>query len=38
VLTREEEYDYIRQDMRRLVIIAIALFAMMLFILFIVER
>ena len=37
VLTREEEYAYIKQDMRRLVIIAGALLVLMLVLLFIID-
>jgi hypothetical protein len=37
VLSREQEYAYIRQDMRRLLIIASALFLLMLVLLVIIE-
>lgn len=37
-LTREQEYDYITGDLRRLVIIASILLVLMLVILYIVER
>ena len=38
LLTRAEEYRYIRADMRRLALTASALFAVMIVLLFIVER
>lgn len=38
LLTRAQEYRYIRADMRRLILTAVALFALMIVILFIVER
>lgn len=38
VLTREAEYAFIRSDMRRLIIIAVGLLALMLIILYVVER
>jgi hypothetical protein len=37
-LSREQEFAYIRSDMRRLFIVAGSLFALMVLILFIVER
>jgi len=37
VLSRDEEYAYIKQDMRRLVIIASALFLLMLVLLVIID-
>jgi hypothetical protein len=38
VLPRQVEYAYIRSDLRRLIIIAASLLALMLVILFLVER
>jgi hypothetical protein len=37
-MTREQEFAYIRSDMRRLIIIAAALLALMLVLLFVVNR
>lgn len=37
-LTREQEYQFIREDMRRLVIIASGLLAIMVVLLFVIDR